>query len=292
MPVPFGAVVPVKPPRVAKSRLAPLGDRARAALAEAFAVDTVTALLACREVESVVVVTDDEGVADTFAALGAEPVPDGGGGDLNRSLARGVAELARHHPRLRPVVVCADLPALRPSEVGRALAAMPAGRMALVADAAGVGTTLLAGSAAGALDPSFGAGSRAAHLARGAVEVGLADIPTVRRDVDTPDDLADAVSLGVRARTALVLAALRGPGPGTSAPATTVGPVQATVASYEQETRSGTVVLDDGHELPFAAPALRGSGLRLLRPGQRVRLETRLTDTGPVVERLQIVTLA
>jgi 2-phospho-L-lactate guanylyltransferase len=73
--------------------------------------------------------------------------------------------------------------------------------------------------------------------------------------------------------------------------ASTVGAVQGTVASYDAATRSGTVVLDDGHELGFEAAALAGSGLRLLRPGQRVRLETSQSGAGVVVDRLQILTL-
>jgi hypothetical protein len=48
--------------------------------------------------------------------------------------------------------------------------------------------------------------------------------------------------------------------------------VQATVRSYDERSRSGSVYLDNGAVLEFAAPALRGSGVRLLRPGQRVRI--------------------
>nr|WP_239133482.1 cold-shock protein [Rugosimonospora africana] len=51
--------------------------------------------------------------------------------------------------------------------------------------------------------------------------------------------------------------------------------MQGTVASYDPDGRSGTVLLDDGTELPFPAAAFDASGLRLLRPGQRVRLERR-----------------
>jgi 2-phospho-L-lactate guanylyltransferase len=58
---------------------------------------------------------------------------------------------------------------------------------------------------------------------------------------------------------------------------------------YDAATRAGAVVLDDGTELPFPAEALSGSELRLLRPGQRVRVET--SDTGDVVTGLQILTL-
>ena len=65
--------------------------------------------------------------------------------------------------------------------------------------------------------------------------------------------------------------------------------MQATVSAFDPDTWAGTVLLDDGVELPFTADALAGSGLRLLRPGQRVRLET--GAEGGEVLRLQILTL-
>jgi hypothetical protein len=48
--------------------------------------------------------------------------------------------------------------------------------------------------------------------------------------------------------------------------------MQATVRDYDEATRSGSVFLDDGTVLEFGREALRRSGLRLLRPGQRVRI--------------------
>ncbi len=62
--------------------------------------------------------------------------------------------------------------------------------------------------------------------------------------------------------------------------------MQATVRSYDPTTRSGSLFLDDGRELAFAADALDGSGLRLLRLGQRVRL-----TLGPG-DRVEALTLA
>ena len=67
--------------------------------------------------------------------------------------------------------------------------------------------------------------------------------------------------------------------------------MQATVYSFDPATRAGAVLLDDGVELPFAADALTGSGLRLLRPGQRVRLETTGEGASLSVARMQILTL-
>ena len=50
--------------------------------------------------------------------------------------------------------------------------------------------------------------------------------------------------------------------------------MQATVRSYDGATRSGSVFTDTGGVLSFGPDALAGSGLRLLRRGQRVRLRT------------------
>ncbi|PZM94926.1 MAG: cold-shock protein [Actinobacteria bacterium] len=49
--------------------------------------------------------------------------------------------------------------------------------------------------------------------------------------------------------------------------------MQGTVATFDAVSRSGTVLLDDGSELAFPAAAFDASGLRLLRVGQRVRVE-------------------
>ncbi|MET9803237.1 hypothetical protein [Streptomyces sp. NPDC006368] len=50
--------------------------------------------------------------------------------------------------------------------------------------------------------------------------------------------------------------------------------MQATAYTYDPDSRSGSVLLDDGTPVPFSAPAFDAGGLRLLRPGQRVRIET------------------
>ena len=48
--------------------------------------------------------------------------------------------------------------------------------------------------------------------------------------------------------------------------------MQGTVKAFDARTRSGSVLLDDGTELPFDAEAFAAGGLRLLRFGQRVNL--------------------
>ncbi|MEE1931178.1 hypothetical protein V1J52_23850 [Streptomyces sp. TRM 70351] len=56
--------------------------------------------------------------------------------------------------------------------------------------------------------------------------------------------------------------------------------MQATAYTYDPRTRTGSVLLDDGTPVPFDASAFDAGGLRLLRPGQRVRIETEGSGTG------------
>ena len=48
--------------------------------------------------------------------------------------------------------------------------------------------------------------------------------------------------------------------------------MQATVRSFDAVAGSGSVFLDDGTVAGFGSAAFAGSGLRLLRPGQRVAI--------------------
>ena len=63
--------------------------------------------------------------------------------------------------------------------------------------------------------------------------------------------------------------------------------MQATVATFDPATGSGTVLTDDGRRVAFDGAAFAAGGLRLLRLGQRVRLET----AGGRVVRVTLVTL-
>ncbi|KAA0922362.1 MULTISPECIES: hypothetical protein [Streptomyces] len=64
--------------------------------------------------------------------------------------------------------------------------------------------------------------------------------------------------------------------------------MQATAYTYDHDTRTGQVLLDDGTPVPFDAAAFDRGGLRLLRPGQRVRIET---EGGQDDRRITLVTL-
>jgi 2-phospho-L-lactate guanylyltransferase len=217
----WSLVVPLKPLSRAKSRLVEAaGDGLRPGLALAFAQDTVAAALACPAVRDVVVVTDDPLAGAELSALGARAVPDEPGAGLNAALAHGARAVRDARPAAPVAALNADLPALRPAELERVLGAAAVFPRAFLADAAGVGTTLLAAVPGVELAPAFGGPSRARHRASGAAEIVLAGVDSVRRDVDTGQDLRAALVLGVGPRTAAAAAGLRdvdqpaGQGPG------------------------------------------------------------------------------
>jgi 2-phospho-L-lactate guanylyltransferase len=233
-------LLPVKVLARAKSRLAVLAGDRRRELALALASDTVTAVLGCPEVARVVVVTSDPVAGPLLAALGAIVVADepadrsdrsdrlgtpgsldgagvapllgdlGGQDLLNAALRHGAAVAARRWPGTGLAALTADLPAMSPAELATALRAAGGapGGAAFVPDAAGVGTTLYAVPPGGEFLPLFGGASRARHAAAGATELGLAGVSGLRRDVDTPDDLREALALGVGPFTRAVAADL------------------------------------------------------------------------------------
>lgn len=204
-------VLPVKRLSVAKTRLATLAGPLRGDLALAFALDTAQAALSCRLVRGLVVVTDEPVAADALSALGAHVVADEPDAGLNSALLHGAAAAAAEHPDVGVGALSADLPALRPAELGLALSRAAGPRPCFLRDAEGSGTTLLVAPRLEGFDPAFGPRSAARHAATGARELDPAGLDSVRRDVDTAADLADAARLGLGPRTGAVVARLPRP---------------------------------------------------------------------------------
>ncbi|WP_208639382.1 2-phospho-L-lactate guanylyltransferase [Streptomyces bobili] len=209
----WSLVIPLKPLALAKSRLADTAaDALRPGLALAFAVDTVTAALACTAVRDVAVVTNDELAGRELAALGARIVPDDPRAGLNAALAHAAAAVRATLPDSAVAALNADLPALRPPELARVLDAAAQFPRAFLPDAAAIGTTLLTVAPGHELLPAFGPDSRARHRASGATELRPTAVDSVRQDVDTGEDLRAALALGVGPRTAAAAARLLIPG--------------------------------------------------------------------------------
>jgi 2-phospho-L-lactate/phosphoenolpyruvate guanylyltransferase len=207
-PFTWTVVVPVKVLARAKSRIASLAGPRRAELALAMASDTVTAVVATQEAGQVIVVTDDPVAAGDLSAAGATVIPDEPRDGLNAALRYGAACADRCWPASGTAALSADLPALRPEEIGKALRAAAAWPEAFVPDLQGSGTTLYAAAPGVAFRPKFGVESRRRHADGGAAELLLPGIEGLRRDVDTPGDLRDAVRLGLGPRTGALAAEL------------------------------------------------------------------------------------
>lgn len=207
-PLTWSLVIPVKVLARAKSRLAVLAGPRRSALALAMAADTVSAVAACPAVGGVIVVTDDADATSALRGLGAVIVADEPAAGLNAALAHGAAVAVARWPAAGTAALAADLPALRPGELGRGLRAAARWPEAFVPDMSGAGTTLYAVRPGIAFRPRFGPGSAGRYRDGGAAELTLHDVPSLRSDVDTPADLRHAALLGLGPRTAALAAHL------------------------------------------------------------------------------------
>ena len=206
----WSLVIPVKLLAQAKSRLTGLAGQRRAEFALAMAADTVAAAVRADTVAAVLVVTDDPEVGAIAADLGAIVLADTPAGGLNQALAHGAAYSQDRWPARGRAGLAGDLPALRPLELTAALGAAARVQTAFVADADGTGTTLYAAAPGAQFRPQFGPASRDRHLATGAIELGTVELGTValgtgltslRRDVDTIDDLRAAAKIGLGPRS-------------------------------------------------------------------------------------------
>jgi 2-phospho-L-lactate guanylyltransferase len=175
-------IVPLKPAAVGKSRLRPIPASHVRALGRA----TVRAALGARSVAGVLVVTAerrDRPLRDRRVSVVRESEVRG----LGVAIARGLRAVRGRPP---VAVLVGDLPGLIPDDLDAALALALRHPRAFVRDADGTGTTLVTTRAGVPLRARFGAGSAARHLALGLIELEVPADSSLRRDIDTPDQLA------------------------------------------------------------------------------------------------------
>lgn len=183
----------------AKSRLSPVSPdpAVHRELVHAIRQDTADSAAAAPGVARVLLLVDrGPARADTIV----QSVPG-----LNGAITEAAAHATAHWPADGVAVLMGDLPALRPNELGAALAAAAAHPSAYVADRHGTGTTMLTARPGAPLQPAFGTGSATRHArTAAALDAG----PGLRHDVDTADDLRAAAALGLGAATCAVLAGI------------------------------------------------------------------------------------
>jgi 2-phospho-L-lactate guanylyltransferase len=200
----FRLLLPVKSGPDWKSRLA-LAPAVRRALAAAFLVDVLAAARASAAVEEVIVLTDEEALDQLARGAGAAVWREGPRPGLTAVVRDAIGQSSLDRPTRPLAVLLPDLPSIRVQSLTDALVlSAQSWSASFVPDSGGGGTTLLAAPAPALLQPQFGPDSAARHRAAGARAIAT-DAPDLRRDVDTLDDLARAVDLGVGARTAAAM---------------------------------------------------------------------------------------
>ncbi|MGH7691034.1 MAG: 2-phospho-L-lactate guanylyltransferase, partial [Gemmatimonadaceae bacterium] len=198
----------MKPLHHGKSRLAVTADL-RQALSLAMALDTIAGVSASPAVGQVYVVSTDRTVqqrlGDTVHVLSREPA-----GGLNAAFGYGLMA-ARCNATDSPVaLMMADLPAIRPREVSAALDyAGRTGRVRVLADASGTGTSVLCVALGAAVTLRFGGHSFIRHVADGATPISTLGLQGIRQDVDDIGNLRTAITLGVGCETRRVLSSHR-----------------------------------------------------------------------------------
>jgi 2-phospho-L-lactate guanylyltransferase len=255
------AVIALKPMEHAKSRLA-VPDPLRRRLAWTMALDTLSAL--CRALAHVLVVSDQPALEARLrrAELAVEVISESGHVGMNSALTRGALSL--HAEGFTSVLACVgDLPALRPESVALILDASRSHPRSFVADASGVGTTMLVAHEV-ELAPQFQGRSAAAHHASGAVSLAAeaigSPVADARRDVDTEADLAAAIGLGVGPATSALIDHEKG----------RLGRYELITATQWRNAEGDQLaVTTTGRRIALPADALRGE-LRHAQPGQRL----------------------
>jgi 2-phospho-L-lactate/phosphoenolpyruvate guanylyltransferase len=204
------AILPVKRFELAKTRLAEqLRPAQRRALAEAMVADVLSALIASPLLAGVVLVTNENSVADVGEAHGATVLADPSESGQSAAALVGVRH-ALDGGYERALLVPGDCPALDASALAALLeqtAVPPA--VTIVSDRHGSGTNALLLTPPDAIKPAFGPDSFERH-ARAAADAGaawsVASPPGLLLDIDTPEDLAALRAGDPGANTRAVLA--------------------------------------------------------------------------------------
>jgi 2-phospho-L-lactate guanylyltransferase len=187
------AIVPVKPLRRGKSRLAGvLSQDERAGLNQALLAHTLDTLKATPEIEQILVVSRDTAALALAREHGARTVQEDGAPHLNVALARATI-VARNYASRGVLIVPADLPLLTPQDIRYMLEFANQPPVVVVApDHRRQGTNALLICPVGLIDYDFGPDSFQHHCER-ALKAGahleICELPSLALDMDLPEDL-------------------------------------------------------------------------------------------------------
>lgn len=189
------AIVPVKPLRRGKSRLAgTLSEDERAYLNQLLLEHTLKTLTDLKEIEQVLVVSRDPAALSLARDHGARTVREAAGSpQLNTALTRATV-VAQVYATRGVLVLPADLPLITREDILALLERATKPPVVVIApDRHEEGTNALLISPAGLIEYDFGPGSYKRHCERAKkanARLEICTIPSLALDLDLPEDLA------------------------------------------------------------------------------------------------------
>jgi 2-phospho-L-lactate guanylyltransferase len=188
------AIVPVKPLRRGKSRLAGvLTENERTLLNYAMLENTLRSLTAVESVHQILVVSRDPSALALAREYNARTLQeDDENTDLNLALKRATV-VAQMYSSSEVMILPADLPLLQPSHVEEFIHKLGKPPMVVIApDRRGDGTNALLMSPVGLIEYEYGPGSFRKHMdqiARYKVRCEVVETFSIELDLDLPEDL-------------------------------------------------------------------------------------------------------
>lgn len=188
------AIVPVKPLRRGKSRLAPvLSEDDRAALNERLLTRTIDTLKRMPELVDVLVVSRDPEALALARDHGARTLQEDGAPQLNIALERATI-VAKSYKAEGVLILPADLPQISKEDVAAMLVAgSEAPSVVIAPDHHREGTNALFVNPAGLIEYDFGPGSFESHSAKAkaaGAQLIVLELASLAHDVDVPEDLS------------------------------------------------------------------------------------------------------
>jgi len=187
------AIVPVKPLRRGKSRLAgTLSEDERTELNQSLLKHTIETLSGLKEIEQVLVVSRDPHALTIARNHGARTVREDGQPQLNTALKRATI-VAQVYATRGVLVLPADLPLISPEDIRELVdRAVEPPVVVIAPDRHQKGTNALLISPSGLIEYDFGENSFQRHCER-VKEVGarleIVNLPSLGLDLDLPEDL-------------------------------------------------------------------------------------------------------
>jgi 2-phospho-L-lactate/phosphoenolpyruvate guanylyltransferase len=187
------AIVPVKPLRRGKSRLAGvLSEEERTYLNYTMLANTLKTLSAVREIDTVLVISRDTSALALARDFNAHTVQEDGSSDLNIAIKR-AAVIAMYSAAESLLILPADLPLITPGIIqGFIQRKGKSPALVIAPDRRMDGTNAMLISPPDMLDYSYGPDSFHRHMAQALhahATVEICQIPELALDLDLPEDL-------------------------------------------------------------------------------------------------------